>query len=299
MSSDTIQLNPEVRELLLDIAKDPRSSLFRTVPREVVTAATMDLPSLSAGTAGWTPAERHLLRGYREELAEALTGVYRRLSETATGAVNFTTVNRPPHVNADRNTEVLSRSPFASSLDPGVREVVAHLAMGAGGTVRLDTITNAISRLRNDHRSANLHGMALILEDKLPEAAHLLRAVYEQTPRDSVRYYAAINLSLALALSEAPLETTIEPIYGAIRCRPSAAGLASAMVNNCIIGKPEAARIAQDYFDDAVLPNDEALEDLQEMYQARTWTDEERCALMDLRAYSGPSSGRVIDATLH
>lgn len=299
MSRDTIRLDPEVRELLLDISRDPHSTLFRTVPREVVTSATMDLPSVSAGTAGWTPAERHLLRGYREELAEALSGVYRRLSQAAAGAMNFTMVNRPPGVTADPDTRSLSRSPFLSSLEPEIREVVAQLVLGAGGTVRLDSLTGAICRLRNDHRSANLHGMALILEDKLLEAARLLRVVCEETSRDSIRYFAAINLSLAIGLSEAPLESTLDPIHRAIRCRPSPTGLASAMVNNCIVGRLDAARVTQDYFDDMILPNDDAIGDLQEMYRARSWSEEERSALMNLRAYSGPSSGRVIDATLH
>ena len=69
-------LDPEVRELLREIGSDPRSGLFRVTPREASIAATADIPSASAGTAGWTPAERHLLQVYREETAAALRGVY-------------------------------------------------------------------------------------------------------------------------------------------------------------------------------------------------------------------------------
>ena len=101
-----------------------------TSPGVLVTSATMDLPSVSAGTAGWTPAERHLLRGYREELAEALAAVYRDLSADRGAAAHFTTA--PRRERSAQDLELLGLSACFADLESGLRETVASLAAGLG-----------------------------------------------------------------------------------------------------------------------------------------------------------------------
>jgi hypothetical protein len=71
-------LDPEIKELLAGLARDPGARLLR-IPRGLaLEAGPLEVvPSASAGTAGWTPAERHLLQVHREEVADLLWRAFR------------------------------------------------------------------------------------------------------------------------------------------------------------------------------------------------------------------------------
>jgi tetratricopeptide (TPR) repeat protein len=72
MSRDVITLQPEVEEILREVAKRPGSALLR-VPRKDVARTVLERDTVvHARTAGLSAAERHLVQVYREEVAFAL-----------------------------------------------------------------------------------------------------------------------------------------------------------------------------------------------------------------------------------
>jgi len=72
MSRDVITLQPEVEEILREVAKRPGSALLR-VPRKDVARTVLERDTVvHARSAGLSAAERHLVQVYREEVAFAL-----------------------------------------------------------------------------------------------------------------------------------------------------------------------------------------------------------------------------------
>lgn len=81
MSLDVITLQPEVEEILREVARRPGSALLR-VPRKDVARTVLERDTVvHARTAGLSAAERHLVQVYREEVAFALRqAAYYRLA---------------------------------------------------------------------------------------------------------------------------------------------------------------------------------------------------------------------------
>jgi hypothetical protein len=298
MTQRTITLAPEVRELLFEIAKDPRSTLFGTTPSETVIAATMDLPSASAGTAGWTSAEGHLLSAYREELAIALGSVFHLLSVENPGLVHFIEADGVVRSREREQAAALVRSPLLAGLDEELRSTVTQIAGGTQGKLALDKITNVICRLRNDHRSANLHGMALMLEGKLQDAADVLQRVLGEAPRPTVFYCAATNLGLVRTLRGLPAEAYIECYSSAVQAVPGPEALASLMSCSCLTGQVDTFKVASSYFNDVVSPDDPYLSPLCRVFGNWVWEDQALGRLRDLRSHIDGPARRLIDAAL-
>jgi hypothetical protein len=298
MTAKTINLAPQVRELLLEIAKDPRSSLFQSTPREVVTAATLNVESVSAGTAGWTPAERHLIKAYREELAEALGGVFHLLSlrKPASGEIVGAGRGFGPEVRR-RSTALIGSHRFAG-LDPGLRATVETIVGGGGREPALDVLTGVICRLRNDHRSANLHGYALMLEQKHGGAIEVLERVYSESLRPETRYHAAVNVGVAMWHQGAPIEQRLPWYVAGAREWPGLAALASIVVSGCLAGREELSVLAAAYLNDVVGPVDPAIKTVQGSYAVRDWRPADVKRLRDLRVRVDGTAARLIDAIL-
>jgi hypothetical protein len=298
MTDPTLTLHPEVRELLLEIAKDPRSTLFQTTPRERLIPATMDVESLSAGTAGWTPAERHLIAAYNEQVAVALGDAFHLLSMDNPESVNFIGAGRGVTAEALERSAGLAGSQRFAGLDPGVQAILGRIVEGRGERLSLDEITTAILRLRNNHRSGNLHGMALILEGKHREAAVLLRGIHADSLQPSVRYWAAKNLSLALSARGEGLQPVLSACLASVKEAPSIGGLASAMITACVLGNLDLARLSADFLNDQVPADTDSLGQVIQAFSARTWEIEERRALEGLRSQTCGHAGRILDAIL-
>lgn len=102
MTSWFDSLDPDIREVLEDAARDRRSRLFRTASSDHARTDLGDQKPSSLRAAGWQPAERHLLEQHREEVWHLVHGAF---------------------------VEKLSRDPLASarSLTPADRRRYAHL----------------------------------------------------------------------------------------------------------------------------------------------------------------------------
>jgi hypothetical protein len=298
MTGPMLSLHPEVRELLLEIAKDPRSTLFQTTPPERLVPVTMDVESLSAGTAGWTPAERHLIAAYNEQVAVALGDAFHLLSTDNPESINFIGAGRGVGEQALERCAGLADSQRFPGLDPGVQAILGRMAGERRERPGLEEITTAILRLRNNHRSGNLHGMALILEGKHREAATLLRGIYEDSLRPDVRYWAAKNLCFVLASHGGDLQPSLDACLASIRETPSIGGLSTAMMTACLLGKGDLARLSADFLNDQAPLDSVALGQIMRAFSIRTWDAEERRALKGLRSHTCGHAGRILDATL-
>jgi hypothetical protein len=62
-------LDPELRELLNETAREENSALFRVEPCELGSAFVDPIPSKGALREGWTPTEQQIVVHFREELA--------------------------------------------------------------------------------------------------------------------------------------------------------------------------------------------------------------------------------------
>lgn len=62
-------LDPELRELLNETAREENSALFRVEPCELGSAFVDPIPSKGAWREGWTPTEQQIVVHFREELA--------------------------------------------------------------------------------------------------------------------------------------------------------------------------------------------------------------------------------------
>lgn len=102
MTSWFDSLDPDIREVLEDAARDSRSRLFRSAHADDAGTDLDDMEPSSVRASGWQPAERHLLEHHREEVWHLVHGAF---------------------------VEKLSRDPIASarSLTPSDRRRYAHL----------------------------------------------------------------------------------------------------------------------------------------------------------------------------
>lgn len=69
-------LDPDLEQVLEDIAADPRATLFLTDPRKLFTGFLDGSLEVPASRTGLRPAERHLLEVYRHELGFLLREVH-------------------------------------------------------------------------------------------------------------------------------------------------------------------------------------------------------------------------------
>ena len=296
MNSDgLLRLDEDVRELLLEVARDPRSTLFGVTPAEVATSPRLDVPSVSAGTAGWTPAERHLLTGYREAVAEVLIPVLvdMVLGEGPSPFIGRPGV-RPPKETGLRARHLLSAE-RAKTLDPTVTSVLRAIARGQARPDQF-ALAKVIRKLRPDHRGALLEGFAL-LEHRPLAARTLLREVYEESNRPSIRYKAAVNLGLATDRT-GNLAASLEPYCAAVRERPGLSPLASLVINATLTGQDELANLAGSYLEDIASPIDETFRELLGYHENKMWSDADRACLRGVEKHVGPQTRNILDAIL-
>ena len=162
-------LTPEVEEILTDIAGDARARLFKIDDPEALRGMFEEDPGVSPSAAGLTPAEEHLLRVHRAEVADVLRKIcIRRISEDADGLGLASRSSTAAYQNyrprrrverADIRDELVSdaqRLLDACCSRFGERPSLAYLAMTAlrlepGASSRIHLFIDAMNRGRLDH----------------------------------------------------------------------------------------------------------------------------------------------------
>ncbi len=187
MTRDVIQLQPEVEELLREIAAQPGSRMLR-VPRVTPGARAFrgQSPVLRASSTGLSLAERHLIEVHREEVAHALRSVaWYQLAGGAQGRMRVTRRIRAGAVLA---------VPSALEASNGASVVLADSANDLGGA--------EIELLK-----------ACTLPDarRWPEAEALCWAAHRIVPSWNGRMIGAIAFLLASRV-RAALETSISAL---------------------------------------------------------------------------------------
>ncbi len=170
MSRDVITLQPEVEEILRELAKRPGSALLR-VPRKDVARTVLERDTLvHARSAGLSAAERHLVQVHREEVAFALRqAAYARLTtgESTRGFV------------ADRAFAPL------------------RVAVPSVGTVRASASDALASsrELGSDNDVMNLlEGCVSPIVGDWPSSGQLAGAAHRLVPSNSSRIYMSLDL---------------------------------------------------------------------------------------------------------
>lgn len=234
MSDALLQLDDEILEVLNDIARDPKSTLFNALPPKAVTSPLIDVPTLSAGTAGWTPSERHLLKAYREQVAWALGCL---VIERSRRDQSVTLMNIDQQQIALTSEENLQRAVGAlASSDPTVASYDILSACVSG--LPFHQITEFLRSIRPNDRSRNLHGWALMLDGEYSAAEQELHAVASSSLCSDSRYYAMVNLNYC-SYAQGRLAEALGHQLAALKEAHSPTQLASAMINAHTLGRPD------------------------------------------------------------
>ncbi len=203
MSELTVHLDEEIRELLGEIAGDPESTLFKLVPAEVVTNAYADVPSASAGTAGWTAAERHLLQAYRDEVALLLQNAFRAKGARGDGQCRalvggYGSTQKPPRHTSDAEQSIREarRLTARSHYDASVAGLLGRIAVGSLGEVGYGELALAARRLQGSAVSRVLHAQAHLFEGR-PSAGRDLLGQLEAEVAGDLRFYVLTTLAMA------------------------------------------------------------------------------------------------------
>lgn len=205
MSDPFETMDPNLKEVLLDIAKDERSTLFRVEPREIAVGVMDDVPSLSAGTAGWTPAERHLLQAYREDVALLLQDAFRvRLTTDETGKEMFRftdSVERRVSAGGSHLSVIanrLGRNAHSHDLSPEVQATLGEIAtLSHSGPSSIGSLAHLAHRLVPSEVGLILVGISLVFEDQLDQAMALFQGHLETSVRSDMRRHSWANLGKA------------------------------------------------------------------------------------------------------
>ncbi len=169
MNRDIITLEPEVEEILREVARRPGSALLR-VPRKDVARTVLERDTLlHARTAGLSSAERHLVQVYREELAFALRqAAYYQLAE-----------------GTESRNVVIDRVLVSRRDDiPSVRKVRATVSEALGEPARSAGDEDAIELLERCV-GADAGG--------LPGAGELAAASHRLVPTNQARIYVGVD----------------------------------------------------------------------------------------------------------
>jgi hypothetical protein len=297
MGEATIRLDDEVVELLGEIAKDPRSTLFGATPRRVVTSAMGGLPRLSAEAAGWTPAERHLIRAHREQLAYWLGCLAIEMSRKDPAVASMMVDTLTVRVaGAQEKLRRLSASDLAQHLEPRDREVLAALDLLRPGT-EYTQITSLARKLRPNEASENLHGWSLLIEGANDSARQLLGTLLQESARSATRYFAAINLNYAhYALGSMP--KALEAQLAAITESPEPNLLGSTMLNAATLGDWSLARVCSAWLDDLAHAEHPAILQLCRIVGSRDLVSDDRTSIRRLSDFGGHVARRICDAAL-
>ncbi len=296
----TIELPEELRALIGEVARDPRSRLFRFTPPTCVTAPLIGRESLSARSAGWTLAERHLLATYREELAQALARVFHYLSLSRPGIKDMLEGGRNCGPESLGRLERLCGSSLSRRLEPDLGKELAALVEQLLGEwdQPLNRITAFGVTLLNDHRAANRHGYALLLDGEPGKAIEVLQKVYKDASRAHVRVYAAMNVAHGNSFVGTPAEECLDSFLLAVREDAGLLPLAPALVLAGVVGRLSIVADLGQRLNDAALYQVQLANEIVRVYEAQSFSSVEVAALRSVQDRVEGVAARVIQAAM-
>ena len=301
---ERIVVAPDVAEVLLDIAKDPRASLFRLDLATPLADPSLMPDPVSPVAAGRTAAERELLRRYRIEVAKLLADAFRRKTyASAKSSSIYPRIGKDP---ADPG-------PRARRLSSGMvgveHEPVADLLRGlAEGTAedRAGFVELAIAAVGLDPSDSHRVQLAIAmqLEGRLEDCAQSLRQLAHSIARRHLRACAWGNLGLTRSLQGRSREAMV--MYGRALSRdPEDVTFAAGLVTTALdCGDETTCRLACRHLEliaDRDLPEliaivraNLARKKASELSIAATWTT----VLQRIEGDLGPTTGWMIHEIL-
>jgi hypothetical protein len=206
MTSEPMLLDPEVEELLRDVAADPDSALLRVRRGSAVRTLFEELQVAGPATAGLSLAERELVRIHRLELA----WLFRQLCfvKLLNGARSRAFVSR--YITPDRAGVLLDPASLGSSiegisnaLDPNehgystLMLAACSAQRSADGPPTILELGAAAHRLHPTAESRILASQHLVLGESPLGALSLLRVVLQMHPIGTARTSAWHTIGLA------------------------------------------------------------------------------------------------------
>ena len=274
MTSLLDTLDPEVRQVLLEIARDEESTLFRIRAGHPNVDPLADVPVASTTTAGWKAAEKHLLRAYREEVWMLLHKAHRVRIGQDDRAEALTPVRRTmsPGESAGKQVRTRARVLAGSAVRERVSgiEVLDALAAESGlNEIGIDAISYAASRLIDCDSTRLLVATSANVLGQHSRALELAAPIARDAVRADLRGSALTIAGLALWMMDRPHEA-ISHYESACRALPgNATPAVSLLMTSLETNKPdrflEAARYAE-----ATLDGDEdQVAELVRQYRTR------------------------------
>ena len=296
----TIELPEELRALIGEVARDPRSRLFRFTPPTCVTAPLIGRESLSARSAGWTLAERHLLATYREELAQALARVFHYLSLSRPGIKDMLEGGRNCGPESLGRLERLCGSSLSRRLEPDLGKELAALVEQLLGEwdQPLNRITAFGVTLLNDHRAANRHGYALLLDGEPGKAIEVLQKVYKDALRAHVRVYAAMNVAYGKSLIGFPAAECLDSFLLAVDEDAGLLPLAPAIVFAGIVGREAIVKSLGQSLNETAPYQPQLADEIVKAYEAKNLRSDEVAALRSLQDCVDGMAAKLIQGAM-
>ena len=260
-------LDPNLEEVLRDVARDPRAHLFHTTPRQLADGFHGHVPRISSRQAALTNAERHLLDVYREEVAGLLRLEWRRGVDA--DPVAGATVHK--HVTVDGPAPLLTRAECEVRLR-GLREqeasdqcatasveVIERWLIGAGRLMPRRALLEAAFRLVHSDALRLCRAYEHTLMREWQEALELLTLVARGPSTDQNRSLAWESIGFCYT-EMGRLPEALEAYRAAAQCgglRPNPT--ASWLVLACVERQRREALQAADQLDTIVRPDHAAL----------------------------------------
>lgn len=268
-------LDPDLREVLLDVASDPRTTLFRVTPRDVAVGALDDVPSASAGTAGWTAGERELLTAYREHVGELLRVAFAVRLEMDEGAKDLV-LNDSLHYDEHKtraDVRRLVRSSRSVSLGESVRTFLRTIAEEEPlRWPSLGELAHASLRLVDNDATRVAQAVDLVVRQRYEEGLAVAHRAAGKGTRRFVRACAWSIIGLAGSL-RGKLEDAREGFGRAHRLAPyDVEFAANCYVNALDRGRREEVVVTAKALDELAGSSDRAVERFISMNRARGYS---------------------------
>ena len=305
MSNWPSNLDPNLVEVLTDLRKDSRTRLFSLDLSPLSVSVLDDMPSASAGTAGWTPAERHLLERYREEAAGLLKDAFRKkVVENEATRLLVPTAQPLSNGSAERAGRFLA-SRKGEGLSPETRNLLDELASGSSpSSSGFDRLASTAAVLDPSSESALFVALGDLFQGSLDDSLKGFLAVTESAGPRGPRSLAWINAGLVYSMRGQFRDSLCAFVRASLMSPDDARGTASAFSIALDAGDENAALFAAERLDDRSLPTDWIIEEFVRSHRWRMargqyetsaeWLD----VVRRIKGRLGPVTGHIIDEIL-
>lgn len=254
-------LDPDLEQVLEDIAADPRAGLFVTDPRKVLTGLQDGSLETPASRTGLRPAERHLLEVYRHEMAFLLRQVYRvELDQRNTSIV--IAQGRPVMSEIQKAIQALSKhAPSRAPFDGPLKYMREWPTCRTAAPLR----TLSLSMTLEITHQSKIHLANEYVEREQPRTAlHLALETVEARPGHQLLGYSLLSLGASQDLLERKdeaIEFYQSAFHELLRSSPEEALIAACNVLRLSIetGAPSQGLSSAKWIDQSFAPNSEDL----------------------------------------